>query len=77
METMTVDQILQAIGNLRSADRVRLVSRMAPTICRAAMEEPEAITMMLAECRRACREPEAQRRMGFAMEIMRRMKGGS
>jgi hypothetical protein len=31
METMTVDQILQAIGNLRSADRVRLVSQMAPS----------------------------------------------
>lgn len=77
METMSVDRILEAIGSLTAADRARLVSQMAPEICRAATDDPDAMTRMLAECRRACREPEAQRRMEFVMEIMRRMKGGA
>ncbi len=77
MEVMTVEDILSAISSLSAADRTRLLSRLGPEICRAAMDDPEAITMMLAECRRVCRDPEGQRRMEFAMDIMRRMKGGT
>lgn len=76
MEAMSVDHILEAIASLKPADRVRLVSRMAREICRAAMDDPDAMTLMLAECRRACHEPEAQRRMEFVLNIMGRMKGG-
>ncbi len=74
---MTVEEILAAVRSLTTADRVRLVSQLAPEICRAAMDDPQAITMMLAECRHACPESEARRRMGFAMDIMARMKGGA
>lgn len=77
MEPMTVDQIVDAVRQLRDADRGRLVRQLVPEICRAAMDDPLAITMMLAECRRVCHQPEARRRTEFAMDIMGRMKRGA